>query len=329
MSDLAPATSHEAAVEPARATEVPDGTTISCASLSRWFGLVVAVSDVSFELRPGVTALVGPNGAGKSTLMRLLTGLLSPSRGSVRVLGEDPRSSREVRRQIGLVPQYDALFNNLSALEMVTVIAKLHGTAKPHAAATAALDRVELSAKLKRAVSTYSTGMRERVRIACAIVHSPKVLLADEPLRGLDPLQRRHTIGLLRELGADGVTVLVSSHVLDELERIGSNVVVIAAGRVAATGDYRALRRLMANKPYQTSITTDRPRELAAGLMAINGVLGVSLVDDKVAVDISDPETFGRELAPAAVRAEAKLRAVEPTDEGLEEVFGYIVGGRQ
>ncbi len=307
-----------------------DTPTISCQSVSRWFGLQVAVSDVSFEIGPGVTALLGPNGAGKSTLLRMLSGSLLPSRGQLRILGADPRSDSSVRSQIGLVPQQDALFDHMTAAEMLRSIATLTHLRDPKHHAAQALDQVQLDAKDKRPVSHYSKGMRQRVKLATALIREPKVLMADEPLAGLDPVQRRSMIALFRQLGDSGMTVLLSSHVLDEVSRFGSDIIVIHQGRLAATGDFHSLRRLLYDRPHRSAIETNQPRQLAAALVQIPGVLGVTLgeEDTTLTVDVNDPDAFGQALSPAARSAGATLRSVDQVDDDLESVFRYLVEKR-
>ena len=335
--------------------------TVSCQGVSRWFGLLVAVSDVNFEIGPGITALLGPNGAGKSTLLRMLSGTLLPSRGRVEILGGNPRTQQHVRAQIGLVPQQDALFDHMTAAAMLRSIAALTHLPKPATAAAAALELVDLNPADKRTVSQYSKGMRQRVKLAAALIHKPKVLLADEPLAGLDPVQRRGVIALFRQLSDEGVTVLLSSHVLDEVARFGSDIVVIHQGRLAATGDFHSLRQQLNDRPHRSTVLTNRPRQLAAALMQIPGVIGVSLVsptratvygaaagaggasgeagasadaatggaaaegDLILAVDVRDPDAFGRAVAPVAREVGATLRAVNQTDDDLESVFRYLV----
>lgn len=296
---------------------------------SKWFGDVVAVSDVSFSVGPGVTALLGPNGAGKSTVLRLLCGLTGPSRGEVQVFGRDPRRHIELFGLLGLVPQQEAVFERQTALEFVRLAALLQGLAEPDAAARRALAIVELDPDLRRRVTTYSKGMRQRVKVAAALVHDPPILMLDEPLTGLDPRQRLHVVGLLKQLGAEGRTVLVSSHVLDEVERFGSRVLVIARGRLVAEGDFHAIRGLMDERPHRIRVRTDRPREVATGLMESGAVLGVQLDGaDRVVVDTYEVAGFRRAVAPVARAADARLLEVAPLDDDLESVFRYLVDGR-
>ena len=296
--------------------------------VSKFFGDVVAVSDVTFTVRAGVTALLGPNGAGKSTLFRMMCGLTPPSRGTVRVLGADARGDRDVRGRIGLSPQQDALFDRLDALDFVSIAAATQGVADPRAAGRHALGVVELDPDDHRPVSGYSKGMRQRTKLAAALVHDPEVLILDEPLNGLDPVQRRRMIELLEGLGAQGRCVLVSSHVLEEVARLGSRILVIAQGRLVASGDYRDLRELMDDRPHRISIEADQPRALAAALVSSGTVVGVRINGDVVVADTLEVDRLGREIAPLAKGLGARLRRVIPLDEDLESVFRYLVERR-
>ena len=294
---------------------------------SRWFGDVVAVSEVSFTLQAGVTALLGPNGAGKSTLLRLLCGLVAPARGTVRVLGRDPRRDIEVHCDLGLVPQQETVFDRLTALELVETCALLRGVADPRDAAAAALAAVELDPGDRRHLPTYSRGMRQRVKVAQAIVHDPAVLVLDEPLTGLDPRQRRHMTDLFHHLGDRGRCVVVSSHVLEEVERFGSDVLVIVQGRLAAEGDYRAIRDLMDDRPHRIRIRTDRPHEVAGRLLAAGTVLGLEVTGpDAVVVETDRVHDLRRTVAVVARDAGAHLWEVAPLDDDLDSVFRYLVG---
>ncbi|NIU66126.1 MAG: ATP-binding cassette domain-containing protein [Actinobacteria bacterium] len=301
---------------------------VEVAGVTKSFGDVVAVSDVSFDIGPGVTALLGPNGAGKSTLFRVLCGLTRPSRGTVRVLGEDARVDRAVRGRIGLVPQQDALFDRLSALQFVELAARTHGLGDPAAVARRHLAVVDLDADDPKMIGAYSKGMRQRVKLAAALVNEPDVMILDEPLTGLDPVQRRRMIALFHDLGDRGRCVLVSSHVLDEVARLGSKVLVIAQGRLAATGDYRALRDLMDDRPHRIRVGTDDPRALAAALVTRGVAEGVRIARDHVMIDTVDVDGFGRSVAPVARELGLHLREVVPTDDDLESVFRYLVERR-
>jgi len=302
---------------------------VSVDNVSKWFGDVVAVSEVSFSLEPGITALLGPNGAGKSTLLRMVAGLTSPSKGTIEVLGSDPRLDVIVRGRMGLVPQQDALFDRLTPREFIQLAAVTYGLSDPSSAAISALRTVDLDPNDKRTCKAYSKGMRQRVKVAQAIVHDPEVVILDEPLTGLDPVQRRSLIKVFRELGDQGRCVVVSSHVLDEVARIGSRVLVIAQGRLAAAGDFRALRELMDDQPHRIRVRTDEPRKLASSLISTGAAIGVRLGENnELTVDSVDADAFGRAIAPAAKAANARLHEVVPLDDDLESVFRYLVDRR-
>jgi ABC-2 type transport system ATP-binding protein len=296
--------------------------------VSKWFGELVAVSDVSFAVGPGVTALLGPNGAGKSTVLRMLCGLTPPSTGTVRVLGADPRRDLELTRRIGLVPQQEGLFDGLSAYGFVQLAAVLNRLPDTDVATRRALGLVELDADDPRPVGGFSKGMRQRVKVAQALVADPPVVVLDEPLTGLDPRQRLHLISLFQRLGEEGRCVLVSSHVLDEVERFGSRVLVMARGRLAAEGDYRAIRDLMDDRPHRIRIRSDDPRGLAAGLLGGAGVVAVRIDgSDATVVDTLDAASLRRAVAVVARDRGLRLHEVTPLDDDLESVFRYLVEG--
>ncbi len=310
----------------APAPEAPQITTIAVERVSKWLGPVVALSDVSFTVGPGVTALLGPNGAGKSTLLRILCGLTSPSQGSVRVLGVDPRTDLGLRRRVALVPQQEGLFEQLGALEIVTLSAGLHQVPDRAGAARMALGLVDLDPDDGRPVRTYSKGMRQRVKVAAAMVSNPEIVVLDEPLEGLDPRQRVRMIDLFVQLGAQGRTVLVSSHVLDEVERFGSQVLVLAQGRLAASGDFRDIRDLMDERPHRLRLRASDARRLAAALMAGGTVVGTHLEsEESVLVDTTLVGAFRQAVARAAAEHGIRLLEVTPLDDDLDSVFRYLV----
>ena len=302
---------------------------VAVQGVSKWFAGVVAVSEVSFSVGSGVTAVLGPNGAGKSTLLRLLCGLTPPSQGTVTIHGRNPRTDADVRARIGLVPQQETMFDGHTPRRFVRLAATLHGITDADAAARRSLEIVELDPDDGRHISTYSKGMRQRVKVAAALVHDPDVLILDEPLTGLDPRQRRHLIDLFHRLGETDRCVLVSSHVLDEVERFGSRVLVIAKGRLAASGDFRAIRDLMDDRPHRLRVTTDKPGILAGALLGAGAVMGVKLTgDDTVMVETANVAHFRLLVARVAAHHGAHLREVAPLDDDLDSVFRYLVAGR-
>lgn len=297
----------------------------SAIGVSKWFGQKVALSDVTVEFGPGVTGLLGPNGAGKTTLLRVLTGLQVPSQGEVRVLGVDPRRDRSVYRRMALVPEDEAIYPDLSARTFVTLKARLGECVNPGEAAAGALETVGLTGAADRELGGFSKGMRQRAKVAAALVTEPEVLVLDEPLNGADPVQRAQLIELFVRLGSEGRTVIVSSHVLVEVERMTHRVVAMVDGRLAAIGRIDELRSAMTDKPRQVRVTADRPRELAAALIGVEGVEGVHLSGPNVDVTTMDPSTLALRLPAAAREHRVRITEISPADESMEQVFRYLV----
>ena len=298
---------------------------IELVNAARWYGNVVAVNDVSFSLGPGVTGLLGPNGAGKTTLLHMLAGFLAPSAGTVRVLGRSPHRDPSVYRQIGLVPERESVYAFLTGYEYVRFNARLQGMPNADSAARSAIAQVGLEDAADRAVGTYSKGMRQRVKVASALVHEPQVLLLDEPFNGMDPRQRLAMMSLLGELANAGRTILFSSHILEEVERVGSEILVMVAGRLAASGDFRAIRALMTDRPHSITIHSSDDRRLATILIAHPAVFAVELQEHAVSVQTAHLSAFRQIIAEASVRAGVRLMEVVPADESLESVFDYLV----
>jgi ABC-2 type transport system ATP-binding protein len=303
------------------------GPTIEVRELSRWFGPVVAVSEVSFRLGPGITGLLGPNGAGKTTLLRLLAGLLAPSRGEVRVLGQPVRGNPAIYRHITLIMDSDAVYPFLTVREFVRLNARLHGI-RGDAAVDAALASVELTDAADRRLSGLSKGMRQRARLAAGLVHGPAVLLLDEPFSGADPRQRLHLMDIVRRLAAEGRTVLFSSHILEEVGQLAHEVLVLAQGKLAAAGTVGAIRRAMLDRPHRVRVRASDPRALAAGLVREPVVTGVELApeDGRLVVAARELAACARAIPRAAREAGVRLFEVVPEDESLEKVFAYLVG---
>ncbi|RZT81002.1 ABC-2 type transport system ATP-binding protein [Micromonospora violae] len=300
-------------------------STLNLTGVSRWYGNVVAVNDISMALGSGVTGLLGPNGAGKTTLLHMMAGFLAPSRGTVTLDDEPTWRNPDVYRRLGLVSEREAVQGYLTAYEFVLASAKLHRLSDPAAAARRAIDLVELESAQDRRISTYSKGMRQRARVAAALVHDPQVLLLDEPFNGMDPRQRLHMMELLHTLGDAGRTILFSSHILEEVEQVSGTVQVMVAGRLAASGDFRTIRRLMTNRPHVFAVRSTDDRALAVALIAEASVSGVELDPTGLTVRAGDYGAFTRALPRIALNKGIRVRQLVPSDESLESVFSYLV----
>jgi ABC-2 type transport system ATP-binding protein len=301
------------------------GAAVELVDVSRWFGNVVAVNDISFVLGSGVTGLLGPNGAGKSTILHMLAGLLRPSDGLVAVRGSTTWRNPAVYREIGLVPERESVHPFLTGYEFALFNARLQGLPDPEAAARRAIETVGLADAADRAVGTYSKGMRQRAKIAGALVHEPSILLLDEPFNGMDPRQRLHMMELLEQMASAGRVILFSSHILEEVERLAQNVLVIVSGRLAASGDFREIRRLMTDRPHTFTLRSSDDRRLAASLVGHPSVFGLDLTGGRLAIRTSDYVGFARALPALARASSVSILELRPTDEDLESVFGYLV----
>jgi ABC-2 type transport system ATP-binding protein len=317
-------------------------TDLLLGAVSRWYGNVVAVNDVTMTIGPGVTGLLGPNGAGKSTLIHMMGGFLAPSAGTVTLDGAPTWRNEAIYKQIGLVPEREAMYDVVSGWEFTLANARLHRLPDPEAAARRALDVVEMTEAAGRDISTYSKGMKQRVKMASALVHDPPVLLLDEPFNGMDPRQRLHLMDLLHRMGDDGRTVLFSSHILEEVEQIAGTIEVMVAGRHAASGDYREIRRLMTERPHVYTVRSSDDRALASMIIAdgsasavelmAGGAVGLALpgratgvVDASLRVQATDHGRFVHVLPRLARDRGIRLYEVSPSDESLESVFAYLV----
>jgi ABC-2 type transport system ATP-binding protein len=301
---------------------------IHITKVSRWYGNVVAVNDVTMTIGPGVTGLLGPNGAGKSTLITMMAGFLPPSVGRVTLDGVPVWRNERAYKYIGLVPETEAVYDTLTGAQFVRANANLQGLPTPGAASTAAIATVAMDDAAHRRISTYSKGMKQRIKMAAALVHEPSVLLLDEPFNGMDPRQRLHLMELLRKMGSDGRTVLFSSHILEEVQQVATHIEVVVSGRHAASGDYRAIRTLMTDRPHLYRLRSSDDRRLAAALIGDPCTSGVDLDGSALQVQVTDFERFSR-LVPGLAREHGiRLLEVSPTDESLESVFSYLVGGR-
>jgi ABC-2 type transport system ATP-binding protein len=298
---------------------------IDLVNVSRWYGNVVAVNDITMSIGPGVTGLLGPNGAGKSTILHMISGFLEPSKGTLTVSGAPSWRNPGIYTTLGLVPERDSVYAFLTGEQFVRSTAKLHKLPDIAAATRHAIEMTEMSAAADRKISTYSKGMRQRIKVAAALVHDPRILLLDEPFNGMDPRQRIHMMDLLAKLGAEGRTILFSSHILEEVERLASTIQVMVAGRLAASGDFRAIRRLMTSRPHVFSVTSSDDRRLAAALVGRPYTNAVELTAKGLQVRTSDFGAFCAQIAPVAREHGITLRELLPTDESLESVFGYLI----
>ncbi len=300
-------------------------TTISVKNVSKWYGQVVAVSDLSLEVGPGVTGLLGPNGAGKTTLFKMIAGLLTPNQGTVRVLGHSLRASPQLYRKLGFCPETENLYDFMTGLEFLRLNADLHGLTHPDEAAQRALERVQLVKEREKKIGAYSRGMRQRIKLAQALLHDPEILLLDEPLKGADPTQRVLLIEIIRALGEQGRTVIVSSHVLHEVERMAREILLIHRGRLVASGDFRAIREAIYDRPHRVLLGTSEAKRLAALLTERALISGVTISDGELIVEVRDPALFYNGLPRLVVEMGIRVERVVGLDEDLESVFRYLV----
>jgi ABC-2 type transport system ATP-binding protein len=301
------------------------GSAIELRQVSRWYGNVVAVNDITMTIGPGVTGLLGPNGAGKSTILHLIAGFLEPSRGALTVAGQPSWHNPALFARLGFVPERDAVYSFLTGAEFVVATARLHKLADPAGAARRAIEMVEMTEACDRRIATYSKGMRQRIKVAAALVHDPEVLLLDEPFNGMDPRQRLHMMDLLHAQAGQGRVILFSSHILEEVERLSGTIQVIVGGRLAASGDFRAIRRLMTSRPHVFLVRSSDDRLLGSALIGRPAVSGVELTARGLQVRASDYGAFTREIAALTRQQGIRLRELLPADESLESVFAYLL----
>jgi len=302
---------------------------LAARDLARWYGPVVGLVDVSLVVEPGVIGLLGPNGAGKSTFLKLVAGEIRPSRGTIEVFGRDPFGNRAHFAAMGFCPQQDALYGEMSGLDFVTFLLRLSGHPAREARTRAgrAMERVGLADVMHRRTRGYSRGMRQRTKIAQAIAHSPKLLVADEPLSGLDPIARRGIVELMRELAREGTSILVSSHVLHEVEELTQNVLLLHRGRVLAQGEVPEIRALLSRHPRKVEIRARDVRALARAFLDLPGVGALRISPDgtSLGVETHDLEGFLAALPRTAAAVRAGIQSLETPDAGLEAVFAYLV----
>jgi ABC-2 type transport system ATP-binding protein len=301
---------------------------IRVAGVSRWYGSVVAVSDVTFDVMPGITGLLGPNGAGKTTLLRMMTGLAATSSGMVTMFGQPARDNPPLYRRIGVMSEHETVYASMKGRDFVRMMGDLRGVRDLDLATAKAIALVDMADAQDRAMDTYSRGMRQRMRLAGTLVHEPDVLILDEPLNGADPRQRVHFKRLLQQLATEGRTIVLSSHILEEVEELADTVLLIVNGKLAASGGFRAIRAALNQRPYHVRVVCDAPRRLASAVVTLPSVDAVNVDPDGALVILSrDVQDLQIELPRLARSAEISLRRVEPLDDSLESVFGYLVEG--
>jgi ABC-2 type transport system ATP-binding protein len=296
--------------------------------LSKWYGQVSGLNDVSVTVPSGVTGLLGPNGAGKSTFMKLVTGQLRPSQGTVRVLGEPIWGNPQLYARLGFCPEQDAFYDRMTGLDWVIALARLGGLGETDAAAAAsrALEAVDLTSMASKKIGAYSKGMRQRIKLAQAIVHDPELLILDEPLSGMDPIMRRRTIRLIKDWARAGKSVLVSSHILHEIEAMTANILLINNGRIVAEGNIHQIRDLIDEHPHTVFIRAEQPRELARHLLQHTDVLSVRFDESAVTIETAHPDAFYARLTALAASGEAgAIAEVASPDDNLQAVFKYLV----
>ena len=326
------ATTHARVPDSAAATRDPARAAdpvVSVRGVSKWFGTKVAVSDVTCSFGPGITGLLGPNGAGKTTLLRMITGLLRPSEGDVSIFGTDPLRDPAVYRRVGFVPEEDAVYGHLSTRQLVRYAARLGRRSASPDLVDAAIAKVNMLDAADRPIAEYSKGMRQRAKVAAALVGDPDLLVLDEPLNGADPAQRAVLIGLFHELADAGRTIIVSSHVLAEVERMTDRVIAVLDGKLAAAGHIRAIRAAMTHIPHRVRIDADEPRRLATALMDVTAVVGLHFLADGLEVETSNLAALGKALPAIAIERSIRVTRFEPVDASLESVFRHLLSIRR
>ena len=300
--------------------------TIELQGISKWFDSFVAVNDVSVQVYPGITGLLGPNGSGKTTLLRMIAGLSNPSAGQVKLFDEPVRGNPSIYRRIGVLPEHETAYGFYTGRQLVELAAQLYGLNPTGPPVDRAIEAVGLTDARNQDVGTYSRGMRQRIRMAAALVHEPEVLLLDEPLNGMDPRQRLETQNLLKCLADKGCTILISSHILEEVETLAERLVLMVSGKLAASGNLRAIREKLDKRPYRIRIVADNPRTLASALIQSDVVDSVAVAPDGTMVVLSSQVAILQQSVPQLARnLGIRLFRVEPLDESLESVFSYVV----
>jgi ABC-2 type transport system ATP-binding protein len=301
--------------------------TIRVSNVSKWFGDVVSVNDVSLEVRPGLTGLLGPNGAGKTTLLRMICGLTRPSGGEITVLGEQVQNNPELYRRIGVMPEHQSTYDFMSGREFVELNARLQQVPDVSEAVDKAIEQVDMQDAQNRSLGGYSRGMKQRMRLAAVMVHDPEILLLDEPLSGTDPRQRIEFQELMDRLAEEGRTIMISSHILEEVEAVADRILLLVYGKLAASGDYHVIRQKLSDRPYVVRVGATDVRALAAGLITEPSVESISM-DGEGYIQILSRSVRELQIAipKAAQTLGIRLTRVDPLDDSLESVFTYLSG---
>jgi ABC-2 type transport system ATP-binding protein len=297
---------------------------------SRWYGQVIGLNDVTCNFGPGITALLGQNGAGKSTLIKLITGQLRPTTGDVLVDGRIPFANTGVAREIGYCPETDSFYEDMTGRQFVSLMARMSGIPSSNEAANEAISVVKMTERADTRIAGYSKGMRQRIKLAQAIAHKPKVLILDEPLNGLDPVGRREMQELLTGLGRQGISIVISSHILHEVEQMTHSIVLLHRGRLLAVGDVRDIRGLIDKHPHRIRIEMDGARQFGQTVLGLDSVLSISFDRnhrDKMEVETAAPDEFYSQIANLVMERNVELRRMMSPDNNLEAVFGYLVKG--
>lgn len=304
---------------------VTSATTVRARNVSKWFGSVVAVNSVSFEIGPGITGLLGPNGAGKTTVLRMAAGLIVPSEGEVTAFGEQVRNNRAILARTGVLPEHDGVYGSLTGRQFVELNARLYGVKDFAHAAERAVEEVGLLDAQHRALAGYSRGMRQRMRLAAALAHDPELLLLDEPLSGADPRQRLKFLELIRRLASEGRTILISSHILEDVEAVADRILLMVGGRLAAAGDYRVIRARLNERPFHVRVVCSDARKMAGHLANTPRVESVA-IDSETSLRVlsRDVATLQRAVPTIAREHGLRLLRFEPLDDTLESVFSYL-----
>jgi len=303
---------------------------VETAGLSKWYGQVIGVNDITLEISSGITGLLGPNGAGKTTLLNLMVGLLKPSSGSMKVLGEPVWNNPDLNRRIGYCPEQDAFYYNMTGFQFVTTMAMLDGYSRKEAEnrALETIEIVDLLENKDRKIGAYSKGMRQRIKVAQSLIHDPELLFLDEPLNGMDPIGRRSSIKLVRELGKNGKSVIVSSHILYEIEAMTNSILLINNGRILAEGNVHEIRELIDEHPHNVYIRCSKPRLLASILVNYEDVASVKLgeEDGTLVIETVKPDDLYSRLPEIILENDIKVEDLHSPDDNLQAVFRYLVG---